>query len=156
MEGARYAAGAHRCDQASERRFSPDNRWFAYTSNKSGKDEAYVRAFDPTFVPGSGNPTPGGEFIVSKGGGISPHWRADGKEMFYLAPDGSVMSVDVTTSPEFKAGVPKPLFKGPPGVIYWDVSSDGKRFLMPVAGGGNSISPAPYKVVLNWTSTLKK
>jgi serine/threonine protein kinase len=137
-------------------RFSPDNRWFAYTSNKSGKDEAYVRAFDPTFVPGSGNPSPGGEFIVSKGGGISPHWRVDGKEMFYLAPDGSVMSVDVSIGPEFRAGVPKPLFKGPPGVIFWDVSSDGKRFLMPVAGDGNSISPAPYKVVLNWTSTLKK
>lgn len=137
-------------------RFSPDNRWFAYTSNKSGKDEAYVRAFDSTFVPGSGNPTPGGEFIVSKGGGISPHWRADGKEMFYLSPDGSVMSVDVATSPEFKAGVPKPLFKGPPGVTFWEVSSDGKRFLMPLAGGASSSSPAPYKVVLNWTSTLKK
>jgi len=64
--------------------------------------------------------------------------------------------VDVTTSPEFKAGVPKPLFKGPPGVIFWEVSSDGKRFLMPVPGSASSSSPAPYKVVLNWTSTLKK
>jgi serine/threonine protein kinase len=137
-------------------RFSPDNRWFSYTSNKSGKDEAYVRAFDPAFVPGSGNPSPGGEFIVSKGGGISPHWRGDSREIFDLAPDGTVMSVDVTASPEFKAGVPKPLFKGPPGVTFWDVSNDGKRFLMPVAGGTVSGTPAPYKVVLNWTSTLKK
>jgi serine/threonine protein kinase/Tol biopolymer transport system component len=137
-------------------RFSPDNRWFSYTSNKSGKDEAYVRAFDPAFVPGSGNPTPGGEFIVSKDGGASPHWRGDGKEIFYLAPDGGVMSVDVTTSPEFKAAVPKLLFKGPPRVVFWDVSNDGKRFLLPVAGGTVSGTPAPYKVVLNWTSTLKK
>jgi dipeptidyl aminopeptidase/acylaminoacyl peptidase len=137
-------------------RFSPDGRWFSYTSNKSGKDEAYVRAFDPAFVPGSGNPTPGGEFIVSKDGGASPHWRGDGKEIFYLAPDGGVMSVDVTTSPEFKAAVPKLLFKVPPGVVFWDVANDGKRFLIPVAGGAVSGTPAPYKVVLNWTSTLKK
>src|ERR1700683_25093 len=114
-------------------RFSPDGRWFSYTSDKSGKDEAYVRAFDPAFVPGSGNPSPGGENIVSKDGGASPHWRGDGREIFYLAPDGSVMAVDITTSPEFKAGVPKRLFKVPPGVIYWDVANDGKSFLIPVA-----------------------
>jgi Tol biopolymer transport system component len=137
-------------------RFSPDGRWFTYTSNKSGKDEAYVRAFDPAFVPGSGNPSPGGEFLISKDGGASPHWRGDGKEMYYLAPDGGVMSVDITTSPEFKAAVPKLLFKGPPRVVFWDVSNDGKRFLIPVAGGTVSGAPAPYKVVLNWTSTLKK
>ena len=136
-------------------RFSTDVRWFYYTSNKSGKDEAYVRAFDPAFVP-----SPGGEFIVSKDGGASPHWRGDGKEIFYLAPDGGVMSVDIATSPEFKAGVPKRLFKVPPGVVFWDVSNDGKRFLIPVAEGAtpavSAATPAPYKVVLNWTSTLKK
>ena len=147
--------------EPAERSFPPDGRWFSYTSNKSGKDpEAYVRAFDPAFVPGSGNPTPGGEFIVSKDGGASPHWRGDGKEIFYLAPDGGVMSVDIATSPEFKAGVPKRLFKVPPGVVFWDVSNDGKRFLIPVAEGAtpavSAATPAPYKVVLNWTSTLKK
>jgi eukaryotic-like serine/threonine-protein kinase len=138
-------------------RFSPDNRWIAYTSNKSGKDEVYVRAFDLNFVPGSGNATPGGEYIVSRGGGVGPHWRGDGKEMFYLAPDGGVMSVDViATAPEFKTGAPKLLFKGPPGLVFWDVANDGKRFLIPVAGGTVSGNPAPYKVVLNWTSPLKK
>jgi hypothetical protein len=73
-----------------------------------------------------------------------------------MAPDGSVMSVDVTTSPDFKSGVPKLLFKVPPGVVLWDASNDGKRFLIPVAGSVSSGTPAPYKVVLNWTSTLKK
>lgn len=141
-------------------RFSPNGRWFSYTSNKSGRDEAYVRAFDPAFVPGSGDPSPGGEFIVSKDGGGGPHWRGDGKEIFYMAPDGGVMSVDIATTPEFKAGIPKLLFKVSPGVIYWDVANDGKRFLIPVAEGTvravSAATPAPYKVVLNWTSTLKE
>ena len=62
--------------------------------------------------------------------------------------------MDITTTPVFKAETPKPLFKGPPGLVYWDTAVDGKRFLMPVPQGGNA--PAPYRVVLNWTSTLKK
>jgi serine/threonine protein kinase len=138
-------------------RFSPNGRWIAYTSNKTGKDESYVVPFDPASFSSSGNPA---EFIVSKDGGISPHWSGDGKEIFYLAPDGGVMSVAVTTSPEFKAGVPKLLFKVPPGVTFWDVSNNGKRFLIPVLEGTSkavaAAAPAPYKVVLNWTSTFKK
>jgi serine/threonine protein kinase/Tol biopolymer transport system component len=130
-------------------RFSPDGRWFSYTSNENGKDEAYVRPFDPSSVTSNG-----GQFMVSKGGGQSPHWRGDGKELFYQAPDGAMMSVEVTTSPVFKAGVPQPLFKGPAGERFWDVTPDGKKFLMPVPQGANT--PAPYKVVLNWTAILKK
>ena len=134
-------------------RFSPDNRWFAYTSNRTGKDEAYVRAFDPSFVPGSGNPSPGAEYRVSTNGAASPLWSGDGKEIFYIAPDGGVMAVDV--SDKFKPGIPKTLFHVPPGVNYWDVANDGQRFLIPVAGGTAPGNAAPYKVVLNWTSLLK-
>jgi len=99
-------------------RFSPDNGWFAYTSSKSGKDEVYVRAFDPNFVPGSGNPSPGGEYLVSKEGGTGAHWSGDGKEIFYIAPDGGVMAVDV--SDKSKPGIPKQLFQVSPGVVWWD------------------------------------
>jgi Tol biopolymer transport system component len=136
-------------------RFSPDNRWVAYTSSKTGKDEAYVRAFDPNFVSGSRNASPGGEYVISKAGGTSPHWSGDGKEIFYIAPDGGVMAVDV--SDKTKPGIPKPLFKVPPGVAFWDVANDrqSQRFLIPLAGGAPSGNPAPYKVLLNWTSTLK-
>jgi Tol biopolymer transport system component len=130
-------------------RFSPDGRWFSYTSNESGKDEAYVRPFDP----GSGKAGEG-QFMVSKDGGASPKWRGDGKEMFYLSPGGTIMSVDITTTPVFTAGTPKALFKGPQGVIFWDIARDGQRFLMPVPQDANA--PAPYRVILNWTSTLGK
>ena len=91
--------------------------------------------------------------MISKDGGASPKWRGDGKEMFYLAPDGTIMSVDISTSPSFSAATPKPLFKGPRGVIYWDLAADGQRFLMPVPQDANA---AAYRVVLNWTSTLSK
>ena len=130
-------------------RFSPDGRWFSYTSNESGRDEAYVRPFDPD-AGRAGE----GQFMISKDGGASPKWRGDGKEMFYLAPDGTIMSVDISTTPSFSAATPKPLFKGPRGVIFWDLAQDGQRFLMPVPQDANA--PAPYQVVLNWTSTLKK
>jgi hypothetical protein len=91
--------------------------------------------------------------LVSKGGGTSPLWSGDGKEIFYMAPDGGVMAVDV--SDKFKPRIPNQLFKVPPGVVYWDVANNGQRFLIRVAGGAASGNPAPYKVVLNWTSLLK-
>jgi serine/threonine protein kinase/Tol biopolymer transport system component len=130
-------------------RFSPDGRWFSYTSNESGRDEAYVRPFDPeTGRAGEG------QFMISKDGGASPKWRGDGKEMFYLAPGGTIMSVEITTTPSFSAATPKPLFKGPAGVIYWELAADGQRFLMPVPQQAGSSQP--YRVVLNWPSTLQK
>ena len=66
------------------------------------------------------------------------------------------MSVEVTTVPTFNlVGVPKPLFKVPEGVLFFDVSRDGQRFIMPVTAAAGVSAPA-YKVILNWTSTLKK
>jgi Tol biopolymer transport system component len=128
--------------------FSPDGRWFAYTSDESGKNEVYVRAFDPVSVTANGS-----QFLVSTAGGTSAHWSRDGREIFYQAADGTIMSAPVTTTPTFKAQAPQALFKVA-STNFWDVTSDGKRFLIPVPQGANS--PAPYKVVLNWTSTLRK
>jgi Tol biopolymer transport system component len=106
-------------------RFSPDGRWIAYTSNESGPNEVSVRPFDP--ATGSvGKPT-----ILTKGGGRTPLWRGDGKEIFYLGEDGMVTAMEVNTSAGFSPGTPKPLFKAPEGVAFWDVSPDGARFLMP-------------------------
>jgi hypothetical protein len=84
-------------------------------------------------------------------------WRADGKELFYVATDGTLMSVNVETEPTFKvAGPPQALFKMPTSTAtaFFDVSRDGQRFLVPVPLTAGS-APPPFKVVLNWTSTLK-
>jgi hypothetical protein len=68
------------------------------------------------------------------------------------------MAVDVSTSGVFQAGVPKTLFKVPAGVLFGDVTSDGKRFLMAVLPVRVKLAPPPRKfaVVLNWQAALKK
>jgi Tol biopolymer transport system component len=133
-------------------RFSPDGRWVAYVSNQSGVNAVYVRGFTADFNGRSA--ATGGSVLVSRGGGTAPRWRGDGREIFYLAPDGKMMAVDVIAAPEFQAGTPKPLFQTPAGAIVGDVSADGKRFLL-VAPAGPSAS-APFTVVLNWSADLKK
>ena len=77
-------------------RFSPDGRWFAYASNESGAYEIYVRPFNLDAAPGEPLSI-GGRVMVSKGGATAGGaiWRADGKELFYLAPDGTLMAVAV-------------------------------------------------------------
>jgi eukaryotic-like serine/threonine-protein kinase len=139
-------------------RFSPNGRWFAYASNESGTYEIYVRPFNPDAPPGAPLST-GGRVMVSKGGAsvVGAIWRADGKELFYVGADRSVMSVPIETEPTFKvAGPPQALFKLPTNTntTFFDVSRDGQRFLVPVAVTGG-LGPPPFKVVLNWTSTLK-
>jgi len=130
-------------------RFSSNGKFFSYTSDESGKDEAYVRPFDPQT-----GTSPGGQWMISRGGGVSPHWGADGKEMFYVGPAGAMMSVEIDMKNGFQPGVPKQLFKLPGEIRFWDVTRDGQKFLIPVpAAAANS---APYNVIVNWTSTLKK
>ena len=140
-------------------RFSPDGRWIAYASAESGAFEVYVRPFDSSSVggaPSAAAKSPAGKWMVSKDGGNTPLWRSDGKELFYLGADGNAMAVEVNTSGVFQAGIPKALFKVPAGVIFWDVSGDGKRFLMPAPSGVNPLAQEPFTVMLDWQAGLKK
>ena len=121
------------------------SRWVAYTSDESGRNEVSVRAFPL-------NPA-GDKWLVSKAGGSNPRWRRDGKELFFAAPDGGVMSVDVTTEPTFQTSAPKTLFKVPAGILRnWDVTADGKRFLVLV----RQDAPVPFTVLQNWPAALKR
>jgi hypothetical protein len=134
--------------QESGGRFSPDGRWIAYTSNESGRFEVYVQSF----------PASGGKWQVSNGGGASPRWRRDGRELFYLSADGKLMAVEVDGSSDtFEADVPGPLFEPRVGSISgdspYDVAADGRRFLVKVLV--EETAPAPVTVVLNWASDLK-
>ena len=133
-------------------RFSPDGRWVAYTSNESGRPEVYVQPF----------PASGGKWQVSTGGGILPMWRGDGRELFYVVPTvGRLMSVDVKTTLQFEASVPKLLFTaalalthGMEAGNHYGVSADGQRFLLLLPVQENT--PSPITVVLNWTAGLQK
>jgi len=135
---------------------SPDSRWMAFTSDRSGKREVYVRPFPPSE----------GEWTISLAGGEMPRWSGDGKELFFEAADGKMMAVAVKAvtgvKPSFEAGAFVPLFDAHmvrPGVdlnFKYDVTGDGKRFLInTTAGGSGAVSP-PLTVVTNWTAGLKK
>jgi Tol biopolymer transport system component len=140
-------------------RVSPDGRWIAYHSDESGRNEIYVRPADVALLTGSssaGVPPVTGKWMVSKGGGTTALWRRDGKELFYLGLDGSAMAVEVSSGESFQAGIPKVLFKVPQGVLFWDVSADGKRFLMAAPSAASANTESKFTVVLNWPSLLKK
>ena len=136
----------------SSGQFSPDGHWIAYTSDESGEDEIYVRGFSFSSTQESWDRA--SKWLISKGGGTHPRWRGDGKKLFYVAPGGSLMSVDISVKPIFEVGTPKPLFLLPPGSIGGDVTADGRRFLIgvPVAQS----TSVPFTVVLNWQTALKK
>ena len=128
--------------------FSPDGHWFAYSSNESGRTEVYIQTFPKT----------GGKWLVSNGGGNQPRWNPDGKELFYVAPDKRLMSVEIKTGSTVEMSAPKPLFTSK--VESYDapnryaVAPDGQRFLVNAPAG--DASAAPITVIVNWASGLKK
>jgi eukaryotic-like serine/threonine-protein kinase len=126
---------------------SPDGRFLAYVSNESGRDDVFVVSF----------PSVSEKWPISSGGGTAPRWRRDGKELFYLAADGRLMSVATTLQPAFQARPAKALFDlSPSQTDGWNysVSKNGDRFLsMERAVGGEQTS---LTVVLNWAEVLKK
>jgi Tol biopolymer transport system component len=133
--------------------FSPDGRWIAYQSNESGRSQVHVQPF----------PGPGGKWQVSTAGGITPRWRRDGKELFYIAPDGKLMAAPIHTAGQmFDAGVPAALFQtrilGGGTSVYkkqqYVVALDGKRFLIDLSVDESTASP--ITIVTNWARALKK
>jgi hypothetical protein len=135
--------------------FSPDGRWLAYTSNKSGRNEVYVRPF-----PGAGAQ----EYTISVDGGTETAWSPNGRELFYRH-DQDMMSVSVNGSgTAFMAAAPVKLFSGafvpdgsaPGSIADYDVSRDGKRFLMMKPASAQTAAQQQVSVVLNWTEELKQ
>jgi eukaryotic-like serine/threonine-protein kinase len=147
--------------RALQPQISPNGQWLAYTSDESGRNEIWVRPF-----PGIHS---GGRWQVSTGGGDSPLWAPDGRELFYRSGN-QVMAAPIETSPGFGYGVAKVLFQGSytPSDLRvgsyeqlhtWDISPDGKRFLMMKDEGNNSSAgggPRKINVVLNLFEELKQ
>jgi hypothetical protein len=126
-------------------KFSPDGRWIAYQSDESGRSEIFVAPF----------PRPGGKRLISTSGGSFPRWRADGKEIFYLA-NGTLMAAEVAIKSEgIEVGAIRSLHIPVTWPHYkYDVSADGQRFL--VATPREQKSSTPLTLVQNWTALLKK
>jgi eukaryotic-like serine/threonine-protein kinase len=130
--------------------FSPDGRWIAFRSNESGRAEIYVAPF----------PGPGKKVRVSTAGAEfgDPHWRGNGRELFYIASDNKLMAVLVNGfGSEFEVGAARPLFEilppSRPVRHQYDVTADGERFLVNISS--QNIESAPITLVVNWTAGLK-
>ena len=126
--------------------FSPDGRFLAYVSDKSGRYEVYVQRF----------PDGGGRVTVSTNGGVQPRWRGDSKELFYVEDD-TLVAVSVTTSPSFSVGAVTRLFEDRGALArarghHYDVAPDGRRFVLVET----LEQPAPaIRVVENWFAEFR-
>jgi Tol biopolymer transport system component len=133
---------------------SRDGQWIAYASNESGRFEIYARPF----------PGPGAKVPISSEGGESPRWSKNGRELFYRNPiKNLLMAVEVQTAPEFRAGHPRLLFTLHSTAVStqsglsrgWDVSPDGKRFLVINAQDGPETG-VRLQAVVNWFEELRR
>jgi serine/threonine-protein kinase len=131
-------------------RFSPDGRWLAYVSDESGRFEVYLQPY----------PGPGGKWLISTEGGTEPVWNPNGRELFYRIGD-KMMAVEITMQPGFSVGKPKVLFEGkylPTPITFsnYDVSPDGRHFLMLKPSDQEAAASTQINVVLNWFEELKR
>ena len=117
-----YQPGSGTVDEPA---FSPDGKWLAFNSTESGTSQVYVIPFPPT----------GAKRQISAAGGVQPQWRRrDGRELYFLAPDGKMMAVDLPSGEPFDVGTPRALFQTSlvpsSNVDQYVVTSDGQRFLL--------------------------
>jgi Tol biopolymer transport system component len=139
---------------------SPNGKWIAYASNESGRAEIYVRPF----------PSGEGQYQLSYNGGVSPRWRIDDQELFFLA-GGKMVAMKVSTSGStFSHGPAQELFEAGftnfshsgGSFLSWAVSPDGQRFLLPRPAhsadqtGADNAATSPITVIFNWSATIKK
>lgn len=119
--------------------------WIAYKSDETGREEVYVREMPPGTR----------KWQVSNQGGFLPHWRRDGRELFYISPDGTLMSVAVNGGATVRFGPPQALFNtGIRRTAFnrfmnqYAVSGSGQRFLLdrqlPNAGSGAITAVVPW------------
>jgi serine/threonine-protein kinase len=130
--------------------FSPDGRWMACASDESGRSEVCVQAF----------PGPGAKLQISNAGGSEPLWSRNGRQLFYRWQN-QVWAVDVQAGSSISAGKPRLLFEQP-GYLRsapnrgWDISPDGRRFLMVKVDEREAEPVTEMILVLNWFEELKR
>jgi len=141
--------------------FSPDGNWTAYTSSESGHPEVYVIPFHER----------GGKWQISSGGGFTPFWSHNGKQLFYQSGN-TMMVVQTSAGTSFDFSPPVKYCELPPSVSVWDLSKDDQRFLItssPIEGSGlragltdalgslprGGISAGKINVILEWFQEIR-
>jgi Tol biopolymer transport system component len=109
----------------SQGQIAPGGKSFAFVSDESGQPQVYLQSF----------PSPTRQEQVSTGGGTQPRWRPDGRELFYLAPDGKIMAVSMRGNATLETDAPRPLFNTP-------LDSGALRQTYAVSPDGQAISVA--------------
>ena len=131
---------------------SPDGKWLAYASDETGRFEIFVRPFPDA---------QSAKWQVSTDGGTSPHWSAQGNELFYLDAANEMQAAHVTTKPTFGIVSKERLFSASgyfvsPWSQAYDVSPDGQRFLMLRVGSATGAAPASLVLVENFLTELQQ
>jgi Tol biopolymer transport system component len=136
-------------------RVSPDGQFLAYVSTESGRSEVYVRALRDVTE----------RYQVSAGGAMSPRWRRDGTELYYIAAvspapfganvvPGMLTAVQVHASGRtLRAGTTNPLFAVRARAGQYEPAPDGSRFLV---NSGSGIGALPITVVTDWSRDLPR
>jgi Tol biopolymer transport system component len=141
-----YAPTSGRVDEPV---FSPDSQWVAFHSDESGRFEIYLTRFPPS---GTGE-----RLRVSANGGVQPQWNRNGRELFFLAPDGTLMAVDVQLGATPTLGTPQPLFRSfvspSASVDTYAAAPDGSRFLMMLPAAADDA--VTTNVIVNWPALLR-
>jgi eukaryotic-like serine/threonine-protein kinase len=126
-------------------RISPDGKWLAFASGEAEQMQVSVSPI----------PATGQQWQISAAGGEYPQWRGDGRELFFIAPDGSVMSASIAAGPGFDFTPPRVLFRT--GLVAGEFSqrfvatADGKQFLFNMLREGDSAATiTALRVILNW------
>ena len=141
--------------------WSADGRWVAYLSDELGRPNVYVRQFAAVAaVAAAEASSPVGQWQVSKAGGIFPVWGPDGKELYYLNPEGALMGAPITvTGATLDTGAPVALF--PTRILgggvdvnqgrQYDVAPDGRFLINTVLDD----AATPITLVMNWNPEAK-
>jgi len=122
--------------------FFPDGKWIAYQSNESSKSDVYIVPFPDATI----------KMQVSKGGGWDPRWSSDGRELYYLGDNKTIIAATLLPRKNgLQIAESRPLFKiESPG---FDVSQDGKRFL--ICQDMQNQGPSAVTLISNCTEALR-
>jgi serine/threonine protein kinase/Tol biopolymer transport system component len=127
--------------------FSPDGKWVAYSSRESGRPEVYITSF----------PAASGKWQVSNAGGSQARWRRDGKALFYLAVEHTLMQAEVDTSGgSVRVGAIRPYVQTDAVTLRYgwsyDITRDGKV----VVNSSRNDESRLINLLVNWSEGLKK